>query len=267
MVKLQSACPSVLPFYNGIMKPHSRRLTSSNDQASWLVYYPPGTQQAHHRHEKTQVSFLLCGCFEEESEGRTHRPLGRQVGVMPEGQGHSVRFGPDGALMLAIDYPEDLLPRDDMRRWRSFSARTSRQITLLGADQRSAADFAGDLLANLSGEAECMPIRPPNAPGWLRRAIAHIADEPDVAIADLAREAGVHRVYFSRRFQQCFGMSPTEFRLLRKSAAAMRRTIAGDVGLAQAAHEAGFADQAHWARTCRALAGIPPGQVRRLFAS
>ena len=185
---------------------------------------------------------------------------------MPAGQGHSVRFGREGALMLAIDYPENLLPCDDIRRWRNFSASTGRQISLLGSDQPSAADLTGDLLANLSGDADCPPLRPANAPGWLRRAIRHIADEPDVTIADLAREAGVHRVYFSWRFQQCFGLSPTEFRLLRKSAAAMRRTIAGDVGLAQAAHEAGFADQAHWARTCRALAGIPPGQIRQLFA-
>ena len=68
-------------------------------------------------------------------------------------------------------------------------------------------------------------------------------------------------------FRRHTGVSPTEFRLLRKSAAAMRRTVAGEVGLAEAALEAGFSDQAHWTRTCRLLAGIPPGRIRRMFAA
>lgn len=248
------------------MTPVARRIAVSNNTSLALVYYPPGTKQAHHHHHATQVSYLLCGCFEEASEGRTHQPLGRQAGVLPAGQGHSVRFGKEGALMLAIDCREDVLPQSDRRQWRGFGSETGRLIQLLGADPQKSADLVEDLVASFHVAAEDIPSRTADAPGWLLRAVAHIADDPNVTIAELAGEAGVHRVYFSRRFQQCFGMSPTEFRLLRKSAAAMRRTIVGNVGLAQAAIEAGFSDQAHWARTCRALAGIPPMKVRKLLS-
>ncbi len=250
-----------------VSKPKSKRIVEARGFRTRLVYYPAGLRQPYHHHDGTQISFLVSGCFEEESEGRTFRPLGRQAGVMPAGHSHGVRYGREGALMLAIDCPERFDSRDTRRQWRRFDKSTGRKLGLLADNPLDADRLAGELIAGFSRDPEGDPPEPEHTPRWLRDAVDRIVAEPDVSIAQLAQDAGVHRVHFSRSFQRCFGISASEFRLLRKSAAAMRRTIDGECGLAQAALEGGFADQAHWARTCRMLAGIPPGQIRRMLSA
>ncbi len=233
----------------------------------WLTYYPPGVTQQHHDHEAGQLSMLLSGCFAELSGGREYRPMARHIGLMPAGEGHAVRFGREGALILSINCEPAAHGGGERRKWRRMGAASCRHAALMRLLPDHAGELAGALVDSF-GEAEALDPSPLSAaPVWLRRALAQIAEAPDTPVADLAREAGVHRAHFSRRFQRHTGLTPTEFRLLRKSAAAMRRTLDGEVSLAQAALEAGFADQAHWTRTCRVLAGIPPGRVRRLLSA
>lgn len=254
------------PHSRPLSRPVSRRLDRAQGNGVWLAYYPPGTVQPRHDHGRSQLSLLLSGCFAESSGGREFQPLGRQIGLMPAGESHEVRFGREGALMLSVDCAADAQPGVERRTWRRLGTDAARRTALLHLVPDHASDLAGELVASFGDAEDEETCSFSAAPGWLRKSVTQLADDPDTPIAMLAQEAGVHRVYFSRRFQQCFGISPTEFRLLRKSAAAMRRTIDGEIGLAEAALEAGFADQAHWSRTCRALAGIPPAKIRRLFA-
>ena len=248
-------------------RPAARKLGEDAGYASWLVYYPPGLRQPDHAHANAQLSFLLSGSFAEESGGRSLEPVGRSVGLMPVGESHAVRFGKEGALMLAIDCRNETGLPDRRRDWRRMDRALSRKVSLVGEGTGALGDLCSELLAGFA-EAESGDALPlDRAPQWLRRAIGHLVDDPEVGIGALATEAGVHRVYFSRVFQRYTGLSPTEFRLARKCTAAMQLTMAGRGSIAQAAVEAGFADQAHWTRTCRALAGIPPGRVRQLFAA
>ena len=66
-----------------------------------------------------------------------------------------------------------------------------------------------------------------------------------------------------RRFLAAVGYGPKMLeRVLR-----LRRFLAGGLGgsdgLARAAVEAGYADQAHLSRECRALTGLTPGELLR----
>lgn len=248
-------------------RPRARRLMRGTDFGATLIYYPPGLEQRAHRHDGAQVSFLLAGCLSEDCEGRQFQPMGKHASIMPSGQALAVRFGREGALMLAIEClaPDETLSAE--RSWHRMGEEAIRRVAMIGAGAPASADIAAELVAGIGEGAAPFAGRLENAPMWLRCAVMHIADDPEVGVGDLAREAGLHRVYFSRAFQRWTGISPTEFRLLRKSAAAMRRTVEGRATLAEAAADAGFADQAHWSRTCRALAGIPPGTVRRLLAA
>jgi transcriptional regulator GlxA family with amidase domain len=85
--------------------------------------------------------------------------------------------------------------------------------------------------------------------------------QPGERVDELAAALGFSERQLRRRFLAAVGYGPkTLQRVLR-----LRRFLAErDVdGLAAAAVGAGYADQAHLARDCRALTGLTPGQLTR----
>ena len=78
---------------------------------------------------------------------------------------------------------------------------------------------------------------------------------------DLAEAAGCSRYAAYRAFSQAYGLAPSEYqRQLRVHAA--RRLMSRGVAPADAAAQAGFADQAHLTRWFRRYYGITPGAYR-----
>lgn len=249
-----------------VARPTSRKIVESGDLTSWLSFYPPDTRQPCHAHQSAQLSFLLSGCFSEESGGRELHPIGQSVGLMPVGESHSVRFGKEGALVLSVNFAGDMGLAEAKRDWRKMDKSLSRKVSLIGGGADDLSDLCSDLLAGFAeaGRDDARQLR--HAPKWLRLAVKQLTDDPEIGIGELAAQAGVHRVYLSRMFLRFTGLSPTEYRLARKCAAAVRLTISDNSSIALAAVEAGFADQSHWNRVCRALSGIPPGRIRQLMA-
>lgn len=79
---------------------------------------------------------------------------------------------------------------------------------------------------------------------------------------EMAEVAGLSRFHFARRFRDEVGESPWAFvRRLRAEEAV--RLLQDGHAPAEAAHEAGFADQAHLTRTLRTHYGRTPGQIRQ----
>lgn len=84
-----------------------------------------------------------------------------------------------------------------------------------------------------------------------------------VRVAALARDAGLSRDRFMKRFRHVAGASPKRLASIVRLRHAIARYRPG-VSLAQVAAEAGYADQSHFTREFRAFTGAPPG---RFFAS
>jgi len=83
----------------------------------------------------------------------------------------------------------------------------------------------------------------------------------DLGADELAAAAGCSRFAVYRAFRAAYGISPSDYqRQLRLRAA--RRMIAAGRPVAEAATEAGFADQAHLNRWFRRSYGITPGVYR-----
>jgi AraC-like DNA-binding protein len=82
------------------------------------------------------------------------------------------------------------------------------------------------------------------------------------ALDELAEVAGLSRFHFARRFREEVGEPPWAFvrRVRAERAAELLREGRTP---AEAAHEAGFADQAHLTRALRERFGRTPGQIRR----
>lgn len=84
--------------------------------------------------------------------------------------------------------------------------------------------------------------------------------------AELASLAGRSESRFSHWFRECVGMPMRTYRKWQRLTVAVDRILDGQT-MATAAIDAGFADQAHFVRTFRAMLGINPvaalGEARR----
>lgn len=88
----------------------------------------------------------------------------------------------------------------------------------------------------------------------------NLADDLD--LQRLGDVAGVTRFQVIRDFKKITGLTPAAFIRDRKLRRANRLIEQGS-SLADAAFEAGFADQSHLSRTFRAAHGITPGMFKR----
>jgi AraC-like DNA-binding protein len=93
-----------------------------------------------------------------------------------------------------------------------------------------------------------------------------LLEESRATVSNVSRELWLSERQLERRFRASVGYGPkTLQRVLRfqRVMRALRRGGAGDGGLARIAAAAGYADQAHMTRECRALSGLSPAQLAR----
>ena len=84
-----------------------------------------------------------------------------------------------------------------------------------------------------------------------------------VGAAALERVAGIDRYTIVRQFKAAYGTTPDRYRMLRRLDMA-RAAIGTGRSLAQAASDAGFADQSHLTRQFKRAYGMTPGRWQRL---
>ncbi|HEX5760427.1 MAG TPA: helix-turn-helix transcriptional regulator [Thermoanaerobaculia bacterium] len=149
----------------------------------------------------------------------------------------------------------------------ALGARLHRE--LLAPDELSPLVVEGlalELLAHAAREAGRLGRRPPP---WLAGAYELIRDgyRERLTVRGIATALGVHPLHLGRCFRRRYGCSPGELLRqcrVRHAAELLRR---GEVGLAQAALDSGFADQAQLTKAFKRVTGTTPGRYRRLLAS
>lgn len=128
--------------------------------------------------------------------------------------------------------------------WADDGRRLEQRLDAAGDHERGAL-----LLAAIGGRAQHAAM--PDA--LVRAAVGRLA-APDARVESLARELGISTRQLRRRVETAVGYGP---KLLGRVLRLQRALAAARLGeeLAQAAAGAGYADQAHFAHDCRALAG------------
>ena len=98
------------------------------------------------------------------------------------------------------------------------------------------------------------------------RAVQMLRDDPAraVTLAELAAMVGLTRFHFLRSFARETGLTPHAYQVQARLHLA-RRMIARGMPLADAAAEAGFADQSHLTRVFGRSYGMTPGAYARNF--
>ena len=105
------------------------------------------------------------------------------------------------------------------------------------------------------------PVRGPPPP--VARALRHMDEAPErpVTLAELAALSGVSRFQLLRGFKHAVGTTPHAY-LLQRRVRLARRLLAARMRPAEAAAEAGFADQSHLTRAFGRQLGITPARYR-----
>ena len=241
---------------------HQLPLAAADTRAR-LSFYPPGLRQPAHSHDRAHVSIIIGGSIREVSAGHDEIGYALQLRLRPCETRHQVEFGPQGALILAVDV-EHAATRAPVNGWIHRDLSGAQRVLLnwvLAEGTPPVADVSDcieDLMASI--ETESLHGSPPS---WLTRARERLmADPAGVRIDELARAAGVHRAHFARAFQHWFKTSPSLFRRRAMLSHAIAAVAAGE-SFVSAAGAAGFADQSHLCRTMRSLIGTTPYRLLR----
>ncbi|MGE0439810.1 MAG: helix-turn-helix domain-containing protein [Gemmatimonadales bacterium] len=233
---------------------------------------PARTRFRRHGHDGPHLCLVLAGGFLER-QGRGWCDVGPGQLRVSNGATHDINFGPAGARCLVLEgIAEAALPRAarlprprffarDPALWR-LGAGLARATLMPEPDRALEVDaLATELLAQVERRVDG---RVGPAPPWLARVRELIHDGGGrSSVAELATEAGVHRVHLARVFREHCGVPVTSYRRRVRIAAAVRRLAVTSAPVSRIACETGFADQAHLTRALKSRLGLTPGRLRR----
>jgi AraC family transcriptional regulator len=237
-------------------------LYSSGGMTCHLGFYREGSAQPMHSHPSPTVSLVLSGSVREEVSGSEVSAGASSISIKPPDVRHRDVYGPHGAVILsvAIDDPKHwaaALPPPEWA-WRPLVRRDYGQVLASLAVPHRAHDATFELLAMGSRVAR----REGDPPRWLRVVEEQLRDRPDSTLSTVAADSGVHPVYLARAFRSWYGVTPSAFRLAERTSAAIGAALWRDQAASTIAHDVGFADQSHMARSIRAATGYSLSELR-----
>lgn len=230
-----------------------------------------------HSHERDNLCLVLRGNFEERFNRRERTVRAPALLFRPAGERHAQRFSLTGATCLTIELGSAWssifrLPKDgdtDLRgdptllAFRLYAG--FRQVDE-GETWSGGALSIEERLIDLLG---CAASRPDartggTLPRWLVDARDRLHSDPTSSwlITEMAQTAGVHPVYFTRRFHRTFGCTVTRYVWNLRMARACHELIATSKPVSRIALDLGYSDQSHFGRVFRALLGCTPAQYR-----
>ncbi|HYC68413.1 AraC family transcriptional regulator [Brevundimonas sp.] len=238
----------------------------------WVVDALPNTRPAPrstgwHAHHAIQVTLGLGGWFQLDTASRSLR--GPAVAVAADAS-HS--FQAEGLVAILFIEPEsragravarNLFGRDELAALpddlsADFRARAAAAWEDPGQQGDPFEDLGRALIHRLAGDG---PADHPDP--RVDRMLAFAADhiEGPISLADVVADSGLSASRLSHLFVQHTGLPFRTYLLWLRLTRAVE-TIAAGGGLTEAAHEAGFADSAHFSRTFRRMFGVAPAQLR-----
>jgi AraC family transcriptional regulator len=244
------------------------------------VRYPERRHLPFHVHSRPYFCLIRGGTYTEGYDRKTRRCAPGMLVFHPAGESHSetfddshvasfnVEIGPEwirrmGEFGVPLDHPVEFEGGEVV----PLAFRMAEELRANDAEARISIEaLAWEILAAFGGARTGVDSRQPQ---WLKdaRDVFDSCLDESVSLKDVAREVGVHPVYFAAAFRRVHGCSPGQY-LRRKRFERARDLISNlDISLAQVALDAGLSDQSHLNRVFRRFAGMTPGQYRTFLSS
>lgn len=243
--------------------------------------YRPGVVVPAHVHGTPLVSSVLHGSMTEQHGRRAAICDAGSLIYQPPEEPHSHRFE-TGARCFIVQFGESWMSRMEEMEVLHPSApldlRRSRANWLLDqihhefTQQDRAADLAieGFSIALLSELARARNRGDEGArPAWLMRVVEllHMTLVQDLTMGDIAAAVEIHPVHMAKTFRRFYGCTMGEYVRRLRVERAKEQLASTDRPLSSVAFEAGFADQAHFSRVFKKLAGVTPSAFRAAHAA
>ena len=233
-----------------------------------------------HSHELSFIALLLDGLYGERC-GRQQAQFGPfSVMFRPAGIPHKDEIGPSGVRIYEIElrpiWQKRLAdcsaaldtPRDDIGGgpllW--LGMKLFREVQASAAPEELTIE---SLLAEiLSHAARSSQRESRHCPSWLSGILDKLKTEHcrRLTLEELAREAGVHPVHFSRVFRRSVGEGISEHVHRLRVHTACERMLDRRTSPAELSLSSGFADQSHFTRSFRKITGMTPVAFRSTLA-
>ncbi len=243
------------------------------------VLYPAGARLPRHSHERAYFCLIRRGCYTESYGRRTRACRPMTLAFHPPGERHTQTIANCPVESFNVEIGRELFHRASettghLDQPAEFHGGV---VASLGArlfdefrrkDRDSALEIESLTLEILAASAgfNTEPCGSPY-PQWLTSA-RDLLDgrfrEP-ITLREIAREAGVHPVYFASTFRRFYHSSVGEYVRRRRLEFVRRSLIGSDSPLAEIAFDAGFADQSHLTRAFKRFTGKTPGEYRTLL--
>jgi AraC family transcriptional regulator len=245
------------------------------------VRYPERGHLPFHVHSRPYFCLIRGGTYTEGYDRKLRRCAPGMLVFHPAGESHSETFDESHVASLNVEIGPKWTRRMDefgilldqpveFERGEVVTLALRMLEELRANDSESSLSIEAltwEILAAFGGGASTGVEN--SHPQWLtdaRDTFDNRLDEP-VSLRCVAREVGVHPVYFAAAFRRFYGCSPGQY-LRRKRFERARHLISNpDVSLAQVAIDAGFSDQSHLNRVFRRFTGMTPGQYRTFLSS
>lgn len=236
-----------------------------------------------HRHDTYAIGITTAGVQTFRYRGACRICLPGQLHILHPDETHDGAAGTDDGFGYRILYVAPELIRHALdARGLPFVAEpvqaptpATRPIAALLADidepisdlgRVEIAAAVADALRSLASPAQ--ERRPSIDVGAVERVrdylTAHAREQTPASL--LEQIAGTDRFTVARHFRRAFGTSPDRYRTLRRLSLA-RTAIEGGLPLAQAAADAGFADQSHLTRQFKRTYGLTPAHWAKAVAA
>ncbi|KEQ02906.1 AraC family transcriptional regulator [Pseudorhizobium pelagicum] len=229
-----------------------------------------------HRHDTYGLGLTLHGVQTFRYRGVERFSNAGNVIVLHPDELHDGAAGtPDGLIYRIIYLPPDLISAVDGHRTAlpfvpdpvlaDDGLRQALEDLLSDLDEQPSDTMMDDVVMRLAAGL----FRQAGAPRKMlspsaRTAVLRARDLLDdrytelVSSEALEAETGLDRYELARQFRRLMGTSPHRYLVMRRLERAKRSMMEGQ-GLAEAAADAGFADQAHFTRHFRKTFGMTPG--------
>ncbi|MGI8842152.1 MAG: AraC family transcriptional regulator [Gemmatimonadaceae bacterium] len=242
------------------------------------AWFPPHSVLEPHTHDRSIVAVMLEGSFETEIGRQRIECIPKTTWTEPREERHANHVGKSGARVLVTqphpDRHELLAPfgrlLDEVLDIRDPAiAQDARRVSAEVAKPDSLSPLAMDSLVMLmmtrAVRGSMRRRRESEVPRWLLQARdvvhAHFRDHLDLTA--VAATVGVTPWHLARTFRRHFHLSVGEYARALRVEWALQRLSATAMPIAEIAQRAGYTDQSHLTRACKAQTGLAPAAYRR----